>query len=209
MQNPRISRAYEAARTAGQTVADAAISSANSGEIPRLATAHNGLARCIDEFVTNASAWPATDRTERGSMADVAAPGETIIVFATTHPQPRCAAALVRICDIAAVRGEALSAAQRTARISGPARYIDHIVLLHQGRPGAPPMIGKHLAHLASVALPQIDRELLEAMTGNVPVVAIIGDLRETDRAADCFHHAVMALPGDYLGTAPVGAVKH
>jgi hypothetical protein len=106
----------EKSRTPGQTVADAALHSASPSDVQRLAPARTGLARCIDELVTNASAWPASDRAERGSMADVAAPGEAIIVFATTHPQPRCATALVQVRDIAAARNDGLSAEHRTAR---------------------------------------------------------------------------------------------
>ena len=196
-------------RTPGQSVADAAISSASPGEVQRLAPGHTGLARCIDEIVTNASAWPASDRAERGSIADVAAPGEAIIVLATTHPQSRCATALVRIHDIATVQGEGLSAERRIARASGMARYIENLAVAFQGLAGPPPMLEKHLARLASVLLARPDRERLQSMTGNVPVVAIIGDLRETSSTADQFYHAVVALPGSYLGTAPVGAGKH
>jgi hypothetical protein len=70
-------------------------------------------------------------------------------------------------------------------------------------------MIRKQLADLASALLGLADHKRLHAMTGAVPVVAIIGDVRDPSPAADRIYHAVVALPGSYLGTAPVGAARH
>ncbi|KQT46610.1 hypothetical protein ASG52_12890 [Methylobacterium sp. Leaf456] len=149
---------------------------------------------------------PLSAKSRGTAAADNVVPGEVIVIFADANPRRGYDAGIVWQRHILAIPRPPGVTPHRNPRASSISRRIGQGLL---AKGAARPSVEQRqsaLVELAAAILDEADRSRLQALTGCVPVVAIVGDTRAAGLTSGRFYHAVTTLPGSWLGTsAPTG----
>ncbi|KQT53548.1 hypothetical protein ASG52_05380 [Methylobacterium sp. Leaf456] len=168
-------------------------------------TALHSVAYAVD-VLSDPRAMPRSAVSQGTAATDNVTAGEVFVVFADANPRRGYLSASVYIRDILAIPRPPGATPHRNPRASSISRHIGQAVLAHGANRPSVEQRQRALVELAAAILDEADRSRLQALTGCVPVVAIVGDTRAAGLTSGRFYHAVTTLPGTWLGTsAPTG----
>lgn len=192
---------HELARTPGRSVADTIACQLSPAEMLSSSKGLHSVAYAVD-VLSDPQAMPPSAVSQGTAAADNVTAGETFVIFADANPRRGFLSASVYIRDILAIPQPPGVTPHRNPRASSISRRIGQGLLAQgAGRPSVEQR-QRALVELAAAILNEADRARLQALTGCVPVAAIVGDTRSTGLTSGRFYHAVTTLPGAWLGTS-------
>jgi hypothetical protein len=192
---------HQLARTPGRAIADRIACQLSPAEMLSGSKGLHSVAYAVD-ILSDPRAMPQSAKCQGTAAADNVVAGEVIVIFADANPHRGYDCGIVWQRDILAIPRPQGVTPRRNPRASSISRRIGQ-GLLAQG--AARPSVEQRqraLVELAAAILDEADRSRLQAFTGCVPVVAIIGDTRAASLTSGRFYHAVTTLPGTWLGTS-------
>jgi hypothetical protein len=196
---------HELARIRGRVVADTIACQLSPAEMLITSKGLHSIAYAAD-LLRNPAVMPLSAKSRGTAAADNVTAGEVIVIFSDANPHRGYDAGIVWQRDIRAIPRPPGVRPHRNPRASSISRHIGQGLLAQgAGRPSVEQR-QRALVDLAAALLDEADRARLQALTGCVPVVAILGDTRSTGLTSGRFYHAVTMLPGAWLGTSePTG----
>lgn len=192
---------HELARTPGRMVADTIACQLSRAEMLSTSKGLHSIAYAAD-VLCDPQAMPLSTKSRGTAAADNVVAGEVIVIFADANPHRGYDCGIVWLRDILAIPRPPGVTPHRNPRASSISRRIGQGLLAQGANRPSVEQRQRALVELAAAILDQADRSRLKALTGCVPVVAIVGDTRAAGLTSGRFYHAVTTLPGTWLGTS-------